>query len=191
MQGTAFCLRPSITLTKAGQALQGGAVLPLPGQRKTHGRPGACRLAARTPLLKLGVGVTRRPRPPRSCHCWSERERAARAKNFLQVQTGDKDRDGEGGGGEPQGGQSCRQPDGTGPRPQPRNLSLHQPEAVAQGPAVPTPGPLSGLLLRPPWGAAGSALPRERTHGGGGGAGEEHGVITFQRNEVRAPLFPI
>lgn len=40
----------------------------------------------------------------------------------------------------------------------------------------------------------GEALPsqmNEWTHSGRGVTQEEHGVITFQRNEVRTPLFPI
>lgn len=36
-----------------------------------------------TLLLKLGVeGVIRRPRPAWSCHCWSQRERAAHGKEL-------------------------------------------------------------------------------------------------------------
>lgn len=55
----------------------------------------------------------------------------------------------------------------------------------------PAPRPSQACARGPRGAGGGSALPREWTHGKEEGTREEHGVITFQRNEVRAPLFPI
>ena len=108
-----------------------------------------------------------------SCHCWSKRERAARDRELSVsefIQETRKTETGWGGGGKPPGvGQSRRQPDRTGPRPQ-RSPRASQRRSTAPGTSVtPLPPPLSGLRQRP-WGAGGgSALPREWTHGRGGG----------------------
>lgn len=79
-------------------------------------------------------------------------------KNFLRVQTGHEDRDREGGSRRPQGGQSCRQPDRT--RPRPRHLPCASWSEWHWGPAAPPLLPSHGLSHGPPGGL--EALPCQR-----------------------------
>lgn len=110
-------------------------------------------------------------------------------ENFLRVQRGDKkDRDRMGRGREASRG--AEPPSARQDWAKTLKAAPSQPAGLSgPGTSVP-PAPLR-LVPEALWGV--EALP---CHGSGHtveeeGTGEEHGVITFQRNEVRAPLFPI
>ena len=169
-----------------GHCFEGGSGPPGQGCPSSDGRQGGHRLRT-LPLLKVGGGGGQ---PAWPCHCWSERERAARDRELSQSSNGRQEgqrQDGEG-AGSLLGGRAAVSQTGLGQDHKgcPR---ASQQGSVAPGTSVP-PAPLR-LVPEALWGV--EALPCHRS----GhtveeeGTGEEHGVITFQRNEVRAPLFPI
>lgn len=100
----------------------------------SHGLP--------VPMLHVGVqGVARRPGPAQSCHCWSERERAARDKEpSMSSNRRQGQRQGREGAGSVEEGRAAVSQTGSGQGP--RKLSLHLPQRGAQGHAVPTRPPL-------------------------------------------------
>ena len=146
-----------------GHCFEGGSGPLGQGCPSSDGRQGGHRLRT-LPLLKVGGGGGQ---PAWPCHCWSERERAARDRELSEFKRETRRTEtGWGGGGKPPGGQSRRQPDRTGPRPQ--RLPPSQPAGLSGPRDLSSPRP-SQACARGPLGGGGSALPREWTHGGGGG----------------------
>lgn len=156
-------VRQTSLLTEWGQpslvpqhhSFEGGSGLPGWGCPSSDRRDEASRRLP-VPMLHVGVqGVARRPGPAQSCHCWSERERAARDKELsMSSNRRQGQRQGREGVGSVKEGRAAVSQTGSGRGP--RNLSLHLPQRGAQGHAVPTRLP-SGFLPRPSWGA--EALP--------------------------------